>query len=57
MTAGITRDDVRWFYRLAGQLRDGQLRDGFLASGATPDEAASFTAALRTRIEKLGEVC
>jgi hypothetical protein len=57
MTENITRDDVRWFYRLAGQLTDAQLRDGFLASGATPDEAGYFTAALRTRIEKLRELC
>jgi hypothetical protein len=53
----ITREDVRWFYRLAGQLRDEQIRDGFLASGATPDEAGYFTAALRARIEKLRQVC
>ena len=57
LTEHITRDDVRWFYRLAGQLSDEQLRDGFLASGATPDEAGYFTAALRARIEKLREVC
>ena len=57
LTDNITRDDVRWFYRLAGQLTDEQLRDGFLASGATPDEAGYFTAAMRARIEKLREVC
>ena len=57
LTENITRDDVRWFYRLAGQLTDEQLRDGFLASGATPDEAGYFTAAMRARIEKLREVC
>ena len=57
LTENITRADVRWFYALARQLRDEQLRDGFLASGAAPDEAGYFTAALRARIEKLGEVC
>jgi hypothetical protein len=57
LTENITRDDVRWFCRLAGQLRDEQLRDGFLASGATPDEAGYFTAGLRARIEKLRELC
>ena len=56
MTENITRADVRWFSRLAGQLTDEQLREGFLASGATPDEAGYFTAALRARIEKLREV-
>ena len=57
LTANITRGEVRWFYGLARQLRDEQLRDGLLASGATPDEAGYFTAALRARIEKLREVC
>ena len=55
-TTGISVDDVRWFYKLAGQLTDDQLRDGFIASGATPDEAGFFTAAMRARIDKLGEV-
>jgi hypothetical protein len=56
LTEGITRDDVRWFCRLAGQLSDLQLHEGFLVSGATPDEAGYFTAALRARLEKLREV-
>jgi hypothetical protein len=55
-TTGISVDDVRWFYELAGQLTDDQLRDGFIASGATPDEAGYFTAAMRGRIDKLREV-
>ena len=57
LTHGITRDDVRWFYRLACQLTDTQLHAGFLASGATPDEAGYFTAALRRRIEALRKAC
>ena len=56
MTENISRADVHWFYRLAGKLTDEQIREGFLASGATPDEAGYFTAALRGRIEKLREV-
>jgi hypothetical protein len=56
MAENITRADVAWFSRLAGRLSDDQLREGFLASGATPDEAGYFTAALRARIEKLREV-
>ena len=56
MTEHITRADVQWFYRLARQLTDEQIREGFLASGATPDEAGYFTAALRGRLEKLREV-
>jgi hypothetical protein len=56
LTDGITREDVAWFYRLAGQLTDRQIHEGFIASGATADEAGYFTAALRGRIEKLREV-
>ena len=56
MTEHITRADVQWFYRLARQLTDEQIQEGFLASGATPDEAGYFTAALRGRLEKLREV-
>jgi hypothetical protein len=56
LTSGISRDDVRWFYRLAGRLSDQQLHAGFLASGATPDEAGYFTAALRARLAQLREV-
>jgi hypothetical protein len=56
MTENISRADVHWFYRLAGKLTNEQIREGFLASGATPDEAGYFTAALRGRIEKLREV-
>jgi hypothetical protein len=55
-TEGISVEDVRWFYRLAGQLTDQQLHGGFVASGATPDEAGYFTAAIRSRIRKLADV-
>ena len=55
-TDNISREDVRWFCRFAGQLTDEQLRNGFLASGAAPDEAGYFTAAMRTRIDRLREV-
>ena len=53
---GISVDDVRWFYKYAGQLTDEQLHNGFLASGATPDEAGYFTAAMRARLDKLRQV-
>jgi len=56
LTEGITVEDVRWFHKLAGQLTDEQIHEGFVASGATPDEAGYFTAALRGRIEKLREI-
>lgn len=55
-TEGISVDDVRWFHELAGRLTDQQLHHGFLASGATPDEAGYFTAAMRARIDRLGDV-
>ena len=56
LTGNITRDDVRWFYTIARQLTDAQLRDGFIASGATPDEAGYFTAAIRARLDQLRDV-
>jgi hypothetical protein len=56
MVQNITREDVRWFYRLAGQLTDDQLRGALRASGANPEEVEAFTAALRQRIEKLRSV-
>lgn len=56
LTMQIRRDAVRWFYGLARQLSDTQLRDGLLASGATADEAARFTRAIRDRIDRLGAI-
>ena len=56
LTEGITVEDVRWFHKLAAQLTDDQIHEGFVASGAAPDEAGYFTAALRGRIEKLREI-
>jgi hypothetical protein len=55
-TDSIGVDDVRWFCRLAGRLTDAQLHAGFVASGAAPDEAGYFTAALRARLDKLREI-
>ncbi len=56
LTYDITREDVRWFYALAGQLTDDQLRGGFRASGATDAEVEQFTAAIRGRMETLRSV-
>lgn len=56
ITYGITVEDVRWFYKLAGALGDDQLRAAFRASGATAEDVEKFTAALRGRLEKLREV-
>ena len=43
----ITRADVRWFYRLAGQLTDEQMRRA--SSPAARPTKRIFTAALRGR--------
>jgi hypothetical protein len=53
---GITVEDVRWFYTLAGRLTDEQLHAGLMASGAAPDEAGYFTAAIRARLDTLRQV-
>lgn len=56
MTEEISVTDVRWLMRYLGRVTDQQLTGGLLASGATPDEAAVFSRALRARIRQLGEV-
>ncbi len=51
----ISVDDVRWLLRYLGRISDRQIRDALLASGAQPDEAECFGAALRQRINSLKE--
>ena len=51
--ASITPEDVRWLCRYLGRITDDQFRDALGASGATPEEAESFTASLRSRVEQL----
>ena len=50
---GIRVEDVRWLCRYLGALSDAQLEAALLASGATSDEATSFTGSLRARIAQL----
>ncbi len=50
---GIPVAHVAWFMKYLGRITDAQLRAGFMASGAAANDAACFTAALRTRIEQL----
>ena len=50
---GITTEDARWLYRYVGRLTDRQLREALLASGASDEEATTFSAALRGRIDQL----
>ena len=54
MASGIRVEDTRWLYSYLGRITDAQLRDALTASGATEDEASSFTESLRDRISQLG---
>jgi hypothetical protein len=56
MTTAISRADVGWLLRYLGRLSDDQLDAGLRASGATPDEAYSYTKALRMRIRQLQDI-
>lgn len=53
MTSGIRVADARWLCGYLGRITDGQLRDALKASGASDDEAASFSSSLRDRIAQL----
>ena len=53
VAAGISVEDVRWLMCYLGRLSDAQIRDALTASGATRDDTARFTAAIRDRIEQL----
>ena len=52
----IRASDVKWLLQYLGRVSDDQIRAGLQASGATSDEAACFTAALRERINQLKNV-
>jgi hypothetical protein len=53
---GITRQDVQWLHARLRGLSDDQLAAGLRASGGTESEIAAFTAAIRDRIARLGEI-
>ncbi len=53
---GIRVEDVRWFMQRIGKLSDRQISAALLASGATGQEAACFTTALRQRLTQLAAV-
>ena len=57
VVTGITVEDVRWLCGYLAPLTDAQLVDGLRASGASDDEAARFSAAVRSRIEQLKRAC
>ena len=53
MSSGIRVEDARWLCGYLGQITDEQLRQALRASGASTEEAASFTKSLRDRISQL----
>jgi hypothetical protein len=53
---GISVADVGWLHQRLAPLTDAQLSGALRASGATAEEAAAFTTALRRRIDKLASV-
>jgi hypothetical protein len=48
--------DVQWLMKSLGQITDEQLRQALEASGATAEEQACFTKAVRERIDQLKNV-
>jgi hypothetical protein len=56
VAAGISVDDIRWLHRYLGRISDAQLQDALTASGASDEEIAQFTGALRDRIGQLGRI-
>jgi hypothetical protein len=53
---GVGRDDLVWLMQHLGRVTDDQVRAGLVAAGATPEETACYTAALRSRIALLGRL-
>jgi hypothetical protein len=56
ITNNIRVDDVKWYMNRMSKLTDAQVRAGLQASGATAQEAACFTEALRKRLSQLAAV-
>jgi hypothetical protein len=57
MSSGIRVDDARWLCRYLGRISDAQLLAALSASGASNDEAHSFAASLRERVNQLTTAC
>jgi hypothetical protein len=53
MSSGIRAEDARWLCRYLGRITDAQLRQALIASGASADDATSFTTSLRARVQQL----
>jgi hypothetical protein len=56
MSSGIRIEDVRWLSRYLGRVTDAQLRDAIMASGGGKEDADSFAASLRERIEQIRRI-
>jgi len=56
MRGGIKVSDVTWLLKYIGRISDAQIRSGLAASGATTEEVACFTSAMRERIDQLRRV-
>jgi hypothetical protein len=53
---GISIEHARWFYGIAGGLRERQLVEALAASGASEAEQTRFARAIVARIRQLGEI-
>lgn len=51
--SGVRITDLQWLVRYIGRITDSQLKDGLRASGATEEEIACFTRAIRERLDQM----
>lgn len=51
--SGVRITDLKWIVSYIGRITDSQLRDGLRASGATEEEVACFTRAIRERLDQM----
>jgi len=56
LTRDIQFSDVAWLMKYLGRVTDDQLRTGLASSGASPEQTASYTGALRMRIQELQKI-
>jgi hypothetical protein len=56
ITRGIRVEDVQWLMQYLGRIRNQQIAAALKAAGASPEEEACFSAAVRDRIERLRDV-
>jgi hypothetical protein len=56
ITAGVSRDDIRWLLPYLSRITDQELTAGLVASGGLPLVARQFTQSIRERIQELQRV-